>query len=216
MRRILGVTLVVMATLACIHVVVNVYFPESAAKGALATLEDELLKGSPATTPKPGEAPPVVPAPEQPQPKPQSFLNRIAPVQTAYAAGPITEDEMYSRIKNMPDVVEAYQRIGARMSRVDALRASGAVGEGKDGMLVVRGTLSDRRDQRTIDDENQDRVVVIKGLARAAVLAQGLQPTEPNIAQVLQDAKSTFAALRRERAAAGWWIQMPDGSWKQK
>lgn len=216
MRRILGVTLVVMATLACIHVVVNVYFPESAAKGALATLEDELLKGSPATTPKPSEAPPATPAPEKPQPQPQGFFNRLASVQTAYASGPITEDEMYSRIKNMPDVVEAYQRIGARMSRVDALRASGVAGEGKDGMLVVRGALSDRRDQRTIDDENQDRSVVIKGLARAAVLAQGLQPTEPNVAQVLPDARSTFAALRRDRAAAGWWIQMPDGSWKQK
>ena len=215
MRRVLAVTLVVMATLACIHVVVNVYFPESAAKGALATLEDELLKGSPGT-PKPGETAPPAPAPEQPKPQPQGFLSRLLPLQTAYASGPITEEEMYSRIKSMPDVVEAYQRIGARMSRVDALRASGAAGEGKDGMLVVRGTLADRRDQRTVDDENADRAVVIRGLARAAVLAQGLQATEQNITQVLPDARNTFAALRRERAAAGWWIQMPDGSWRQK
>ncbi len=216
MRRVLAVTLVVMAMLACIHVVVNVYFPESAAKGALATLENELLKGSPGT-PKPGETPPAAPAPEQqPKPQPQGFFNRLLPVQTAYASGPITEEEMYSRIKGMPEVVEAYQRMSSRRPRVNALRDPGAIGEGNDGMLVIRGPLPDRRDQRTIDDENADRAVVIRGLARAAVLAQGLPDTEANITQVLPGARSTFAARRHDRAAAGWWIQMPDGSWRQK
>jgi len=208
MRRAVPVVLAILVTLACIHVVVNVYFPESAAKGALATLEDELLKGSP---PAGGTAPP---APEPP--KPQSLLRSLWTPQIAYAQAAISEADILNRIKGMPEVVEAYQRIGSRMGRVDALRASGSVGEGKDGLLVVRGSLADRRDQRTVDDENADRQAVIRGLARAAVQAQGLPASEENIGQVIEGSRGTFAALRRDRAQAGWWIQMPDGNWRQK
>lgn len=206
MRRALPVALAALLAVACIHVVVNVYFPESAAKGALATLEDELLKGSPA---------PEAPAPP-PAPQPQSFLRSLLTPQVAHAQGAVSEAEIYNRIKGMPDVVEAYQRIGARMPRVDALRASGAVGEGNDGLLSIRGALADRRDQRTVDEENADRQAVIRGLARAAVLAQGMEATEANISQVMAGARATFAALRQEKAQPGWWIQSPDGSWKQK
>jgi len=208
MRRAVPVVLAVLLTLACIHVVVNVYFPESAAKGALASLEDELLKGSPppeGTTPPPPEAP-----------KPQSFFRSLVAPETVYAQTAISEADILNRIKGMPEVVEAYQRIGSRMGRVDALRASGTVGEGKDGLLVVRGALADRRDQRTVDEENADRQAVIRGLARAAVQAQGMTASEENIAQVLEGSRGTFATLRRERAQAGWWIQMPDGTWRQK
>lgn len=206
MRRALPVALAALMAMACIHVVVNVYFPESAAKGALASLEDELLKGSPA---------PEAPAPPA-DPKPQSLLRSLLTPQVAHAQGTVSETEIYNRIKGMPEVVEAYQRIGARMPRVDALRASGAVGEGNDGLLSVRGSLPDRRDQRTVDEENADRQTVIRGLARAAVLAQGMEATEANLSQVMAGSRSTFAALRREKAQAGWWIQTPEGAWQQK
>ncbi len=213
MRRALLTTVLWLATLACIHVVVNVYFPESAAKGALATLEDELLKGSPGT---PKEGAPAPAPPPSPKPQPQGLLRRLVPMETAHAGGPVTEEDIFNRIKGMPEVVEAYQRIGGRMPRVDALRASGAVGEGNQGLLVVRGGLSDRRDQRTVEEENADREVVIRGLARAAVLAQGQPDSDANVSQVLGDARSTFAALRRDRSQPGWWIQEPNGAWRQR
>lgn len=213
MRRALLTMVLCLATLACVHVVVNVYFPESAAKGALATLEDELLKGSPGT---PKEGAPATPAPEPQKPQPQGLLRHFLPVETAYAESPVSEAEIHDRIKSMPDVLEAYERIKARKVRADALRTSGVVGEGKDGMLVVRGTLPDHRDQRTVDEDNADRLVVIRGLARAIVLAQGLPPSDDNINQVLEKARGTFADHRRERAQPGWWIQMPDGTWRQR
>lgn len=212
MKRALAITLATGLALACIHVVVNVYFPESAAKGALAALEDELLKGSPAPTPT---EPAPTPAPTT-APAPQSGFRSLFHPAVAYAQTAVSEADILGKIKGMPEVVEAYQRIGSRMGRVDALRASGAVGEGKDGLLSVRGALSDRRDQRTVDDENADRQLVIRGLARASVLAQGLPASEENIQQVLSGAQGTFAAMRREKAQPGWWIQMTDGSWKQK
>jgi uncharacterized protein YdbL (DUF1318 family) len=207
--------LAALATLACIHVVVNVYFPESEAKGALATLEDELLKGSPAKAPAGQTEPPKGAPPAPPAGEKQSFLRFLKP-QVAYAAGPVSEEDIYNRIKSMPQVVEAYQRIAARMPRVDALRASGLVGEGRDGLLKPRGEIQDRRDQRTIEEENADRQAVISGLARASLLAQNQPATQENINQVLPDAAATFAALRRDRAQPGWWVQTADGGWKQK
>ncbi len=201
-----------LCAVACIHVVVNVYFPESEAKGALANLEDELLKPPP---PKAPEAPPEPPKPEQ-APVPQSRLLRWFQPATAYAAGSVSEEQIYQQIKSMPQVLQAYQRMGARLNRVNALRSSGVVGEGKDGLLAPRGTVTDRREQKTIDDENADRAVVIRGLAKASLAAQGQGVTEEAINQVLPDAAATFAALRREKAERGWWIQLPDGTWTRK
>jgi hypothetical protein len=218
-KRSLMASLVMVLMLACIHVVVNVYFPESEAKGALATLEDELLKGSPAKPQAPGED---APAPNEtpssdlaPAKTSRGVANWISP-QVAYAAGPISEEAIYDKIKSMPQVVEAYERIAARLPRVNDLRNSGLAGEGKNGLLVARGDISNRKDQRTLNEENADRSVVIKGLAKATLLAQGLPITPENLNQVMDDAGATFAALRRDKAHPGWWVQMPNGTWKKK
>ena len=214
MKRTALLLFVATLAVACIHVVVNVYFPEAEAKGALATLEDELLRPAPKKAP---EVPAETPKPqEQPAPKPQAGVFGWFRPGIAYAAGSISEEQIYNQIKSMPQVLAAYQRMASRLHRVDALRAAGLVGEGRDGLLQVRATLSDRRDQRTMEDENADRTTVIRGLAEATLTAQGQPVGEETLAKVLPDAGSTFAALRREKAQSGWWIQMPDGSWKKK
>jgi|WetSurMetagenome_2_1015567.scaffolds.fasta_scaffold43850_2 uncharacterized protein len=200
--------------ISCIHVVVNVYFPEAEAKGALATLEDELLR-APAPKAPEGQPAPQKPA-DAPAPKPQSLLLNWLKPQKAYAATPITEEQIVTKIRSMPAVLDAYRRMASRMARVDALRASGLVGEGNDGLLKRRGDLTDRKDQRTLEDENADRGTVIRGLAEASVAAQGQAVTEEAVNQVLPDAAATFAALRREKAQPGWWIQKPDGNWVKK
>lgn len=218
----LAATLMTLLTLACIHVVVNVYFPETEAKGALATLEDELLKGSPAKPPappgpeNPAPAPAPSSAPEQPPAGARSFFLRWLSPEQAYAAGPVTEADIFDRIKSMPQVRDAYQRMAGRLARVDRLRSSGAVGEGMDGHLVARQPLADPKDQRTVEEENQDRTEVIRGLAKATLLVQGLEPSEENMSKVLDGAAATFAELRRDRAQPGWWIQTADGKWKKK
>ena len=217
MRKSLPLALAAMFCIACFHVVVNIYFPESEAKGALASLEDELLKGG-------APASPQSPAPAEPTPTGQkppsggmssSWFVSLAP-QAAYAADGVSEEDIRNKIKGMPKVLEAYERISSRMPRVDALRDQGLVGEGNDGLLKPKGDVSDRKDQRTIDEENADRKVVIEGLAKATLQAQNLQPSGENMKQVMDSAGATFASLRREKARAGWWIQMPDGSWKKK
>lgn len=202
-----------LGVVACIHVVVNVYFPEAEAKGALATLEDELLHSAP---PKPAETAPAPKPGEPPAPKPLSFLRAWAQPQVACAAGPVTEEQIVAQIRSMPEVMDAYRRMAGRMPRVDALRNAGQVGEGKDGLLSPRGALPERRDQRTVEDENADRQVVIHGLARASLAAQGQAVTDEALNQVLHDSASTFADLRRDRAHSGWWIQAADGTWAKK
>jgi hypothetical protein len=112
-KRSLVVSLIMVLMLACIHVVVNVYFPESEAKGALASLEDELLKGSPAKPQQPAEEP----APPSQSPssdlgpaKTSGVLARWVSPQAVYAAGPVSEEAIYNKIKSMPQVVEALSR----------------------------------------------------------------------------------------------------------
>jgi uncharacterized protein YdbL (DUF1318 family) len=212
-KALLFIACVVLA-ISCIHVVVNVYFPEAEAKGALATLEDELLR-SPA--PKAPEGQPAPQKPGEPEPpKPQSQFFRWIQPEVVFAASPITEEQIVAKIRSMPAVLDAYGRMAARMARVDALRTSGLAGEGNDGLLKKRGDMPDRKDQRTFEDENDDRRIVIRGLAEASLSAQGQPVTEDAVSQLLPDSAATFAALRREKAQPGWWVQQPDGTWSKK
>lgn len=211
-KRIGLLCIVALCAVACIHVVVNVYFPEAEAKGALATLEDELLNPA---APKPPEGQ-QTPNAEPNGPKPQSFLLRWFQPTTLHAAGPVTEEQIVAQIRSMPEVMDAYGRMAARMSRVNALRDGGLVGEGNDGLLAPRAALADRKDQRTVEDENADRRTVIRGLARASLVAQGQAASGEAVDQILSDSAATFAALRRDRAHPGWWIQQPDGTWGKK
>jgi len=211
-KRIGLLLFVALCAVACIHVVVNVYFPEAEAKGALATLEDELLN-PPAPKASEGQQ---APKPDPKAPKPQSFLLQWFQPTALYAAGAVTEEQIVAQIRSMPEVMDAYRRMASRMSRVNALRDAGLVGEGNEGQLKPRANLPDRKDQRTVEDENADRWTVIRGLARASVAAQGQEASGDAVDRVLPDSAATFAALRRDRARSGWWIQQPDGTWAKK
>jgi len=206
---------------ACIHVVVNVYFPEAEAQGALATLEDELLTNQ-ATPDTKQDVQPQAPAEKNEEATPkkkalnESMVVGLSESFNVYAADKITERELYNKIRSMPQVVAAYERINARLPRVNALRSAGKVGEGNDGLLHPRASSLDRRAQRTMEEDNQDRRVVIKGLARAILLAQGLAANRENLNSVMDRSAKTFAALRRSTALSGWWIQKADGTWKKK
>jgi hypothetical protein len=222
MKKLAAVTLII-ATVACLHVVVNVYFPEAAAKGALDMLEQDLSKGSaqqpgqkPAGTQekKPGEQ-------KTPQkeggtpPRAEKTSNWLSP-RVAYAQDRVGKGQIYHQIKNMPNVLEAFRRLIGRKDRVRALLKSGQAGEANNGLLSPRGALSDRRAERTLQDENQDRKIVIRGLARASLEAQGLPPNKKHMQEVLPQARVTFASWIQEKAPAGAWLQAPDGTWSRK
>ncbi len=90
------------------------------------------------------------------------------------------------------------QRVGA----LDAMKASGAVGETNQGYLSIRGSLSQDQ-QNQVNAENSDRKEVYQGIASKTSVS--ISVVEKNRAE--QIAKTS---------AKGIWLQKPDGQWYQK
>jgi uncharacterized protein YdbL (DUF1318 family) len=87
---------------------------------------------------------------------------------------------------------------------------SGALGFGKDGLVVVRDAgllpLKDRvAVNAAVADDNRDR----KALYREIAVANNHPEWEAQI-------RETFARQWVASARKGWWYQAADGSWKQK
>ncbi len=198
---------------ACAIITVNVYFPEKDVKSAYESLEDELLEQAPK---KKGTTP---------SPKPSSRLERTtllavaAPWRLTLVPDAFAQDDLSRRIaeeiRNDPDVVAAYKRIGQKLGRLNELRDKGLVGEGKDGKAAVRGQVGDA-DKKLIQEVNADRDVVIGGMAKAILKLAKQEATASNMANAKKQAAESFASLRRDKAKAGWPIQLPDGTWKVK
>jgi len=192
-----------LAILSCMVVTVNVYFPEKDVKDAYKLLEKELM------TPEEGKPN------EKPEEKPQSSIE-FELVTSAHAQEPALSKKIAEIVKKMPDVVNAYKDIGARIRDIDKMRDSGAVGEGKDGMLAIRDERLLTPDQKTIILlVNADRKTIIRGMARAIIRINRAPENEQNLNQVMPQAVEQFAAHRRDSAKKGWWIQSPDGNWSR-
>jgi len=188
----------------CMVVTVNIYFPEKDVKEAYKALEKELM------TPEEKQ-------PEgKPDAKPQSSI-KFELVNSAYAQEAGLSDRIAEIVRKMPDVVNAYKEIGARIAEIDRLRDSGAVGEGNNGMLVVREErLLTPEGKRLVTKVNENRRIVINGMSRAIIRINRVPENEQNLRQVMPQATEQFAAIRRDSAKKGWWIQLQDGNWTKK
>jgi uncharacterized protein YdbL (DUF1318 family) len=191
----------------CAVITVNIYFPEKDVKEAYKSLEKELMV--------PEEKAPAQKQEGTPQQKPESSI-RFEFVATAYAQEPGLADKIADIVKRMPDVVTAYGEMGARSADTERLRDSGAVGEGNNGLLVIRGGGLSPADKKIVESENQNRQTVMRGMAKAIVRINRLPENEENIKQVLPQATAEFAAIRRDSAKKGWWIQGANGNWAKK
>jgi len=194
--------------ISCAIITVNIYFPEKEVKEAYKALEDELM------TPG-GNKPEVIPE-KKPETPPQSSI-RWEWVPSAMAQPSELSGKISDLVKKMPDVVAAYREMGARLPQTDRLRDSGAVGEGKNGLLVVREEKGvTPADRNLISAENENRRTVMNGMARAIVRINRVQENEQNLRQVMPQATEQFASVRRSSAKKGWWVQESDGNWSQK
>ena len=191
----------------CAVITVNIYFPEKDVKEAYKALEKELM------TPegKNGGNKPPVNIPN----KPESFL-KFEFVSSAYAQEPGQADKIAEMVKKMPEVVNAYKEMGSRIGDTDRLRDSGAVGEGKDGMLVTREGALSSQDRKILEMENGNRKTVIKGMTKAIIRINRQPDNEENMKQLMPQATEQFAAIRRDSAKKGWWIQDASGNWARK
>jgi hypothetical protein len=189
--------------ISCAVITVNIYFPEKDVKEAYQLLEKELM------------APEGKSQEKAPQGKPESFLH-FELVTSAYAQEAGLPDKIAEIVKKMPDVVNAYKEMGVRIADIDRLRGNGSVGEGKNGLLVMREGNISPQDQKLIDMDNQNRKTVIKGMTKAIIRINRLPENEANINQVMPQATEQFASIRRDAAKKGWWIQDPSGNWSKK
>ena len=88
----------------------------------------------------------------------------------------------------------------------------GVVGENNEGLveIVKLDAVKDLREraevQRVVKAENADREQLYKEIAAAENV---------DLAQ-LPRIRETYAETMRNKARAGDWIQLPDGTWKQK
>ena len=197
MRRWMGMPIAAaLALTAC--VTINVYFPAAEAKEAAKefvekVIGDEIKQQQPEAKPDGGGMAMRI-----------DWLSLVG-IGSAYAQG-------------QPDITiktPAIQAIQARMAaRFDsALRAgfdSGALGFGRDGLIVVRDpaklALKDRVSaQQAVADDNRDRKAVYKEVA----VANGHPEWEGQI-------RSVFAKQWIDSARSGWWYQDASGGWKQK
>lgn len=203
-KGIAGILFLVLVS--CAIITVNIYFPEKEVKEAYKELEKELM-----TPGGPGQEPT-----SKPEGKPEGS-SKFELISSAYAQEAGLADNIAQIVKRMPEVVNAYKEMGARLPAIDKLRDSGAVGEGKDGLLAVRDEkLMTPENRRLVDMENGNRRTVINGMARAIIRINRVPENEANLKQVLPQAVEQFAALRRDSAKKGWWIQDQYGNWTRK
>lgn len=110
-----------------------------------------------------------------------------------------------------PAIQTIQDRMASRFqSQFEAHFASGALGFGRDGLLVVRDAaavaLKDRAAlNTTVADDNRDRSAVYREIA----VANGHPEWESQIREI-------FAKQWVDSARAGWWYQDAAGAWKQK
>ncbi len=187
----------------CAVITVNIYFPEKDVKEAYKVLEKELMGTDKKTDEK------------KPEGKPESSI-RFELVTSAYAQEAGISEKIAEIVKKMPEVVNSYKEMGARVADIDRLRDSGIVGEGKGGLLIVREKTVSPDDKKLIDSENENRNTVMKGMAKAIIRINRVPENEANLKQIMPQAVDQFASIRRDSAKKGWWIQDPNGNWTKK
>ena len=110
-----------------------------------------------------------------------------------------------------PAIQAIQDRMASRFrSSLDAHFGSGALGFGRDGLLVVRDAaavpLKDRAGlNQAVAEDNRDRAAVYREIA----VANGHPEWEAQI-------RDTFAQQWIASARSGWWYQDAGGAWKQK
>ena len=195
-------------TISCAIITVNIYFPEKDVKEAYKALEKELMT--------PQEKKPEGTPEEKPQTSSRNLL-RFEWVAPAHAQVSELADQIADIVKKMPDVVAAYRQMGQRLPQTDRVRDSGAVGEGKNGLLAVRDEkLLAPADRSLVAAENENRTTVMNGMAKAIVRLNRVPENDQNLKQVMPQAVEQFAAIRQSSAKKGWWVQDTHGNWTRK
>lgn len=184
-------------------VTINIYFPAAAAEEAARTIVRDVLGKDvqEEATPVPDDAQSAVEAPLM-----LRFAGLVleALVPNAHAAGKADINI------NSPAIKQLRNSMAKRQRQLDDFYRSGAVGFDNNGDVDIRDAgavpLRERgRMKKLVADENGDRAALYREIARAN-----------NHPEWEKDVRKTFARVWRQEARKGYWIQQPNGNWKQK
>lgn len=177
-------------------VTINVYFPAAEAKEAAEEFVDKVIGAD-----KPADAGGQPPQASR-QPRFELMSLFINSAQAADGVDITIRTPAIQAIQNR--MAERFQ------TQLEPHFSSGALGFGKDGLVVVREAaklaLKDRVSvTQLVADDNRDRKAVYREIA----VANGHPEWEDDIRDI-------FARQWIESARKGWWYQAGDASWKQK
>lgn len=108
--------------------------------------------------------------------------------------------------------IRAMQRSAFNKDDIDRLKAEGLLGENREGGLTILAPEKVPADRQAfvknlVEEENADRETLVRRV---------LATNETFTPQDLPKIRRTFAALNRDRARSGDWIQGEDGQWTRK
>ena len=213
-RRYLAAASILLATLAVVAcVTINVYFPEAAVKDLSEKIEDAVAREAAEAVEGETEA-----AGKDGSPGEVSWLKSTFEIAFGTALHLIAPAPVYAQTDEVaapeitnPAIREIIQSRAGRVQALNRFKGSGAVGENNRALVEVRQldalALEERAAvQKLVRAENADRERMFKEIAAA---------TGTDLSQ-LPRIRSTYATTLRQKARRGDWIQMPDGSWRQK
>ena len=114
--------------------------------------------------------------------------------------------------KGKKDVIRALQRVSFNKDDLNRYKFSGAIGENNEGgitLLVPEKIKPKDREfvENLIAEENTDRVIIMNRV---------IETNETLTKNDLPKVYAMFAALNRDKAVNGEWIQLENGEWIQK
>ena len=195
--------------LAC--VTINVYFPEAEVKDLSEQIEDAVAREAAQAaeeTPETGEG-----SPDQTSWLLHAFETALGGALHLLAPAPVyaQQDEVAAPEITNPAIRKIVESRAARVRELRRYKTAGAVGENNQALVEIRrldalGLQQRAAAQKLVRDENADRERMFKEIAAA---------TGTDLSQ-LPRIRATYATTLRQKARPGDWIQMPDGSWRQK
>lgn len=209
-KRLLGFslsTVVLAIALAC--VTINVYFPEEAVQDLSEQIENEVQKRA-AEIEEQGAGEGGASSEEESRgdsDDSSSLLDLLLGVQPVHAAEGVAAPEVSN-----PAIREIIDERARRVGAINGYKSRGVIGENNVGLLEIRqlDALSDLREradaQKLVREENADRERLFKEIAAAKNV---------DLSQ-LPKIRQTYAGTLRDHARPGDWIQLADGSWRQK
>jgi len=190
-------------------VTINLYFPEGEVKDLAQKIEDEVQEKAAEETPDDQTPPP--PAQDDSTPR-TSRRGTTGPLDLLLGVSVVEAQTVPEPEVTNPAIRKIIDSRAARLSEVNRYKSQGVIGENNQGLLEARNldSISDLREraevQKLVRAENADREQLYKEIAAVKNI---------DLSQ-LDKIRATYAETLRANARPGDWIQMPDGSWKQK